>query len=119
MKTKFSLLIFALLFVCSGMMAQDKITIGVIQYDLGDVDKSFKDLHDQGFGSCELNYQKNKFTKDFAEKVKAASKKHNIKVTTVVGVPGSHVFGIFARDQLRLVWCQKKNGQKKLKYIMK
>ena len=44
MKTKFSLLIFALLFVCSGMMAQDKITIGVIQYDLGDVDKSFKDL---------------------------------------------------------------------------
>ena len=79
MKTKFSLLIFALLFVCSGMMAQDKITIGVIQYDLGDVDKSFKDLHDQGFGSCELNYQKNKFTKDFAEKVKAASKKHNIK----------------------------------------
>ena len=25
MKTKFSLLIFALLFVCSGMMAQDKI----------------------------------------------------------------------------------------------
>ena len=90
MKTKFSLLIFALLFVCSGMMAQDKITIGVIQYDLGDVDKSFKDLHDQGFGSCELNYQKNKFTKDFAEKVKAASKKHNIKVTTVVGVPGSH-----------------------------
>ena len=70
MKTKFSLLIFALLFVCSGMMAQDKITIGVIQYDLGDVDKSFKDLHDQGFGSCELNYQKNKFTKDFAEKVK-------------------------------------------------
>lgn len=79
MKTKFSLLIFALLFVCSGMMAQDKITIGVIQYDLGDVDKSFKDLHDQGFGSCELNYQKNKFTKDFAEKVKAASKKHNVK----------------------------------------
>ena len=89
MKTKFSLLIFALLFMCSGMMAQDKITIGVIQYDLSDIDKSFKDLHDQGFGSCELNYRKNAFTKEFAEKVKAASKKHNIKVTTVVGVPGS------------------------------
>ena len=27
MKTKFSLLIFALLFVCSGMMAQDKICL--------------------------------------------------------------------------------------------
>ena len=40
--------------MCSEMMAQEKITIGVIQYDLGDVNKSFKDLHDQGFGSCEL-----------------------------------------------------------------
>ena len=58
MNTKLSLLILALLFVCSEMMAQEKITIGVIQYDLGDVNKSFKDLHDQGFGSCELNYQK-------------------------------------------------------------
>ena len=89
MKMKISLLIFAFLFICSAMMAQDKITIGVIQYDMSDIDKSFKDLHDQGFGSCELNYNTKAFTKDFAEKVKAASKKHNIKVTTVVGVPGS------------------------------
>ena len=119
MNTKLSLLILALLFVCSEMMAQEKITIGVIQYDLGDVNKSFKDLHDQGFGSCELNYQKNKFTKDFAEKVKAASKKHNIKVERLSGCPEAIVFGISAKGQLRLVWCQKKNGQKKLKYIMK
>ena len=90
MKTKISLLLLSLLFVFSEMKAQDKITIGVIQYDLSDIDKSFKELHDQGFGSCELNYQKKVYTKDFAEKVKAASKKHNIKVTTVVGVPGRH-----------------------------
>ena len=89
MKMKFSLLIFAFLFICSAMMAQDKITIGVIQYDMSDIDKCFKDLHDQGFVSCELNYNTKAFTKAFAEKVKAASKKHNIKVTTVVGVPGS------------------------------
>lgn len=89
MKTKFSLLIFVLLFMCSEMIAQDKITIGVIQYDLSNIDKSFKDLHDQGFGSCEINYRKNALTKDFAEQVKVASKKHNIKVTTLVGVPGS------------------------------
>ena len=44
MKTKFSLLIFVLLFMCSEMIAQDKITIGVIQYDLSNIDKSFKDL---------------------------------------------------------------------------
>lgn len=89
MKTKFSLLIFVLLFMCSEMIAQDKITIGVIQYDLSNIDKSFKDLHDQGFGSCEINYRKSALTKDFAEQVKMASKKHNIKVTTLVGVPGS------------------------------
>lgn len=89
MKTKFSLLIFVLLFMCSEMIAQDKITIGVIQYDLSNIDKSFKDLHDQGFGSCEINYKKNALTKDFAEQVKMASKKHNIRVTTLVGVPGS------------------------------
>ncbi|KKB49924.1 hypothetical protein HMPREF1212_03083 [Parabacteroides sp. HGS0025] len=89
MKTKYSLLIFVLLFMCFEMIAQDKITIGVIQYDLSNIDKSFKDLHDQGFGSCEINYRKSALTKDFAEQVKMASKKHNIKVTTLVGVPGS------------------------------
>ena len=71
------------------MKAQEQITIGVIQYDVCDIDKSFKDLHEQGFGSCELNYSEKRFTKELAEQVKAASKKHRIRVTTLVGVPGS------------------------------
>ena len=89
MKTKLSLLAAALLFAFTTIQAENEITIGVIQYDLSDIDKSFKDLHDQGFGSCEINYRSNTLTKEFAEQVKAASKKHQIKVTTVVGVPGS------------------------------
>ena len=89
MKTKLSLLAVALLFAFTTVQAENEITIGVIQYDLSDIDKSFKDLHDQGFGSCEINYRSNTLTKEFAEQVKAASKKHQIKVTTVVGVPGS------------------------------
>ena len=89
MKTKLSLLAVALLFAFTTVRAENEITIGVIQYDLSDIDKSFKDLHDQGFGSCEINYRSNTLTKEFAEQVKAASKKHQIKVTTVVGVPGS------------------------------
>ena len=44
MKTKISLLLLSLLFVFSEMKAQDKITIGVIQYDLSDIDKSFKEF---------------------------------------------------------------------------
>lgn len=89
MKVKHCLMTAALLFAFTTAQAADKITIGVIQYDLSNIDKSFKDLHDQGFGSCEINYRKNALTKDFAEQVKVASKKHNIKVTTLVGVPGS------------------------------
>lgn len=89
MKTKLSLLAAALLFAFTTIQAENEITIGVIQYDLSDIDKSFKDLHDQGFGSCEINYRSNTLTKEFAEQVKVASKKHQIKVTTVVGVPGS------------------------------
>ena len=37
----------------------------------------------------ELNYSEKRFTKELAEQVKAASKKHRIRVTTLVGVPGS------------------------------
>ena len=46
-------------------------------------------IRDRGFGSCELNYSEKRFTKELAEQVKAASKKHRIRVTTLVGVPGS------------------------------
>ncbi|MCD8268079.1 MAG: sugar phosphate isomerase/epimerase [Parabacteroides sp.] len=92
MNVKHYLLVAALLFSFTAAQAAEKITIGVIQYDLNDIDKSFKELHDQGFGSCEINYRKNTLTKEFAEKVKAASRKHDIKVTTLVGVPGKSVW---------------------------
>ncbi len=94
MKTKFSLLILAMVFVFSGAMAKEKskITIGVIQYDWTNLDKSFKELHDAGFGSCQLNYNKKAANNASAEQIKAASKKYNIKVTTLVGVPGHSVW---------------------------
>ena len=43
MKTKSSLFLLVLLFTFSFVKAQDKITIGVIQYDHSDIDKSFKE----------------------------------------------------------------------------
>lgn len=85
------------LFVTIGLIisfmagAQNTVTIGVIQYDWSNIDKSFKELHDLGFGSCQLNYNQ-KMDEDFAKKVKAASSKYKIKVTTVVGVPGHSVW---------------------------
>ncbi len=89
MKKKFAWVAAAMLWAFTTLQAENKITIGVIQYDLSNIEQSFKELHEQGFGSCEINYRANTLTKEFAEKVKAASKKYNIKVTTVVGVPGS------------------------------
>lgn len=91
MKTKLSILLLVALFTFSGLRAQEKITVGVMQHDISDIDKSFKELHDLGFGSCQINYQKG-MDKAFAEKMKAASKKHQIKVTTVVAVPGHCVW---------------------------
>lgn len=89
----------AMALICPGVKAQEQITIGVIQYDVRDIDKSFKALHEQGFGSCELNYSEKRFTKELAEQVKAASEKHRIRVTTLVGVPEVKVRGIFVKDR--------------------
>lgn len=91
MKTKLSLFALGLLLVIFQLRGQEEITLGVIQYDFSDIDKSFKELHDLGFGSCQLNYQKG-MDEAFAQKLKAASVKHRIKVTTVVAVPGHCVW---------------------------
>ncbi|UKI46834.1 MAG: sugar phosphate isomerase/epimerase [Phocaeicola vulgatus] len=115
MNTKLSLLAAALLFAFTSVQAENKITIGVIQYDLSDIDKSFKDLHDQGFGSCEINYRSNTLTKEFAEKVKAASAKHNIKVTTVVGVPGKDNAWNFRKGPSTIGLVPKENREEKIK----
>lgn len=52
MNKRFNLLLLAILIPLCGIKAENKITIGVIQYDWSDIDKSFKELHDSGFGSC-------------------------------------------------------------------
>jgi sugar phosphate isomerase/epimerase len=95
MKTKTLLLLPMFLGMSApSIMAQSKspVTIGVIQYDYTDLDKSFKELHDLGFGSCQFQYTPSKLTKDTAAKLKAAAKKNDIKVTTVVFVPGHCVW---------------------------
>ena len=46
MNKRFNLLLLAILIPLCGIKAENKITIGVIQYDWSDIDKSFKELHD-------------------------------------------------------------------------
>ena len=52
---------------------------------------------------------------DFIEKVKAASKKHNIKVTTVVGVPGSHCVWNFRQGPATIGLVPKEERAEKIK----
>lgn len=87
MKRKVYFTILALLLGLSSMSAQKKITVGVIQYKWDNIDKSFAELKELGFGSCQMNWN-TKMDANFAEQLKAASQKYGIKVTTLVGVPG-------------------------------
>ena len=76
------------------MKAQEQITIGVIQYDVCDIDKSFKDLHEQGFGSCELNYSEKRFTKELADVYRKM-----IDFCVQAGIPAMHShFGFIPED---------------------
>lgn len=93
MKSKVTLLIMSFLMTMTTLSAKKNsdITIGVIQYDWSNIEKSFKELKDAGFGSCQLSY-KGQMDMEFAHKVKAASKKTGIKITTLIGVPGHSVW---------------------------
>lgn len=92
--------VLTLLFVVAMMMPQmvkaenaakakkSPITIGTIVYDLRDIDARFKELHNAKFTSCEINYSAKYCNTELAQQIRKASKKYNIRVTTVVGVPG-------------------------------
>lgn len=90
------ILLFALVLVTStsanaakatGINNGQKITIGTIVYQWNNIDSTFNALHKAKFTSCQINYN-NKMDDTFAQKLQKASKKYNIKITTVVGVPG-------------------------------
>ena len=97
---KFSLLILLVSCITAGQITakntNSKITIGTIVYKWADIDQSFKELKDAKFTSCQLNYN-SKMDAAFVEKLKAASKKYNIRITTVVGVPSAPSLGIKSR----------------------
>lgn len=57
--------------------------LGVLISLNDNVDEEFKKVHDLGFKSCQLNCWKEKmFTEDTAAKVRAASEKYNVKIST-------------------------------------
>jgi len=91
MSKKFLSLICSLLAFClASPVAASKhseITIGTIVYKWQDLENQFKTLHENGFTSCQINYNSG-MDENFAKRVRAASKKYKLRVTTIVGVPG-------------------------------
>lgn len=87
-------LLFVFLMTASAAQGKEKkaktpspITIGTIVYNTQEVEKSFEELHNNQFTSCQLSYS-GKLDAGMADRVKAASQKYGIKVTTLIGVPG-------------------------------
>ena len=66
-----------------------KIDIGVIVSDITHIEKEFADLHQSGFGACQLYYNL-AYDRSTADRVKKAAKENKIKITTLVYVvPGA------------------------------
>lgn len=92
MKKRLCLLLSLFLILCMHLYAGNKILIGAMVYNINDIDNSFKTLHDAGLESCQLSYVPGKMDHTVAKQVISASKKYDIKVTTVVAVPGHCVW---------------------------
>lgn len=73
------------------VQAKSPITIGTIIYNWKDIDNEMKKLADNKFTSCQINYN-SAMDEAYAKKLRKAAKKYNIKITTVVGVPGHSVW---------------------------
>lgn len=67
------------------------ITIGTIIYNWKDIDGEMKKLADNKFTSCQVSYNK-AMDANFARKLRKTADKYNIKITTIVGVPGHSVW---------------------------
>lgn len=92
MKKRLYLLLSLFLILGMHLYAGNKIRIGAMVYNINDIDNSFKTLHDAGLESCQLSYVLGKMDHTVAKQVISASKKYDIKVTTVVAVPGHCVW---------------------------
>ena len=76
---------------CLARKSQSPITIGCIVSGTGDVDATFKNMHDMGFTSCQIGFPSN-YTQETIDKLCAAREKYGIKITTVITIPGRCVW---------------------------
>ena len=67
------------------------ITIGCIVSGEGNVDATFKNLHEMGFTSCQIGFPGDR-SQATIDKLIAARQKYGIKITTVITIPGRCVW---------------------------
>ena len=61
----------------------ESVVIGVIVSNINNLEKEFADLHQLGFGACQLYYSPS-FDQMSADRLKKAAKEYNIKITTLM-----------------------------------
>lgn len=77
--------------LCIAKKSTSPITIGCIVSGEGDVDATFRNLHEMGFTSCQIGFPSN-YTQETINRLNAAREKYGIKITTVMTIPGRCVW---------------------------
>jgi len=67
------------------------IVIGVIIGNISAIEKEFADLHQLGFGACQIGYNIN-YDQSTANRLKKSAKENDIKITALICIPGKAVW---------------------------
>lgn len=87
------LLNLSLLLVMSfSLSAKNGIRIGAMITNVNDIEARFKSLHDVEMESCQLYFHSEMMDDKMAKKIIVLSQKYDIKVTTLVAVPGNSIW---------------------------
>jgi len=101
----------------SGKKSAGDIVIGVIISDISNVEKEFADLHQSGFGACQLGFNE-KYDQSTADRLKKSAKENDIKITALICVPGNSVW-TFTDGPSTIGLVPRENRQEKVETLKK
>ena len=93
------------------------IVIGVIISDISNVEKEFVDLHQSGFGACQIGFNEN-YDQSTADHLKKSAKENSIKITALICVPGNSVW-TFTDGPSTIGLVPRENRQEKVETLKK
>jgi len=101
----------------SGKKVSGDIVIGVIIGNISNIEKEFADLHQLGFGACQLGFSM-KYDQSTADRLKKAAKENGIKITALICIPGKAVW-TFTDGPSTIGLVPRENRQEKVEVLKK